>query len=91
MNSYLDFQPMRMMKSLEAKLKKEGLITAFNENVADFMRRGVIKWVDDVPGIQNLQKSYIPLTYTGIWEFKLQVWPQYFPQQLYVTGPQISQ
>ena len=40
------------------------IIAAFNENVADFMQRGVIKWVDDVPGIQNLQKSYIPLTYT---------------------------
>ena len=54
---------MRMMKNLEAKLRKEGLVEAFNENVADFMRRGVIRWVEDVPGIKNLQKSYIPLTY----------------------------
>ena len=34
---------MRMMKSLETKLKKVGFIKAFNENVADFMNRGVIK------------------------------------------------
>ena len=55
---------MRMMKSLEAKLAKEGLVTAFNKNVADCIRRGVIKWVDNMPEIQNLQKSYIPLIYT---------------------------
>ena len=54
---------MRMMKSLEMKFKKEGLTQAFNENVADFMSRGVIKWVTDVPGIETLQQSYIPLTY----------------------------
>ena len=36
---------LRMMKSLEAKLKKEGLVDAFNENVADFMCRGsIIFW-----------------------------------------------
>ena len=46
---------MRMMKSLEIKLKKEGLTKAFNENVADFMNRGVIKWTTDVPGIENMQ------------------------------------
>ena len=40
---------MRMMKSLEIKLKKEGLTQAFNENVADIMSRGVIKWTSDVP------------------------------------------
>ena len=54
---------MRMMRSLEMKLQKEGLTKAFNENVADFMARGVIRWTSDVPGIQDLQKSYIPLTY----------------------------
>ena len=40
-----------------------GLIKAFNENVTDFMNRGVIKWITDVPGIENMQRSYIPLTY----------------------------
>ena len=54
---------MRMMNSLEIKLKKEGLTQTFNENVADFMSRGVIKWTTDVPGIENMQRSYIPLTY----------------------------
>ena len=54
---------MRMMKSLEMKLKKEGLTKAFNDNVADFMNRGVIKWITDVPGIETMQRSYIPLTY----------------------------
>ena len=28
------------------------------------MRRGVIKWTSDVAGIKDLQKSYIPLTYS---------------------------
>jgi hypothetical protein len=54
---------MRMMKSLETKLKKEGLTQAFNDNVTDFMNRGVIRWIKDVPGIESLQRSYIPLTY----------------------------
>ena len=54
---------MRMMKSLETKLKKEGLTQAFNDNVTDFMNRGIIRWITDVPGIESLQRSYIPLTY----------------------------
>ena len=54
---------MRVMKSLEKFLKKVGLIQAFNDNVTDFMNRGVIKWITDVPVIENMQQSYIPLTY----------------------------
>ena len=54
----------RMMKSLESKLRKDNLVEPFNANVLDFMRRGVIKWVDDLPKIENLQRSYIPLTFT---------------------------
>ena len=55
---------LRMMRALEKRLQREGLIEAFNENVADFMSRGVIKWTCDVPGIKDLQRSYIPLTYS---------------------------
>ena len=54
----------RMMISLEAKLRKENLVQSFNDNVNDFIQRGVIKWVDELPGIENLQRSYIPLTFT---------------------------
>ena len=53
-----------MMMSLESKLRKDNMVEPFNANVLDFMRRGVIKWVDDLPKIENLQRSYIPLTFT---------------------------
>ena len=46
-----------MMINLESKLKKENLIESFNANVIDLVRRGVIKWVDELPGIENLQRS----------------------------------
>ena len=55
---------LRMMKNLETKLQKEGLIDRFNEAIKDFFNRGVIKWTTDLPGLQDMQKSYIPLTYT---------------------------
>ena len=55
---------LRMMKSLECKLKKEGLLKQFNENVQDFMKRGVIKWTEEIPEILTMQRSYIPLCYT---------------------------
>ena len=55
---------LRMMKSLETKLKKENLVEKFNDEVKDFMKRGVIKWTSDIPGINEMQKSYIPLTFT---------------------------
>ena len=55
-----------MRKSLESKLRKDNLVETFNANVLNFMRRGVIQWVDDLPKIENLQRSYsyIPLTFT---------------------------
>ena len=53
-----------MMKSLETKLKKENLVEKFNNQVKDFMKRGVIKWASEIPGINEMQKSYIPLTFT---------------------------
>ena len=53
-----------MMKSLESKLKKDNLVEPFNANVLDFMLRYVIQWVDDLPKIENLQRSYIHLTFT---------------------------
>jgi hypothetical protein len=52
------------MKSLECKLEKEGLLKQFNENVQDFMKRGVIKWTEEIPEIVTIQRSYIPLAYT---------------------------
>ena len=48
-----------MMKSLENKLRKENLLEKFNENVTDF-----IQWTDKIPEIDDMQRSYIPLTYT---------------------------
>ena len=54
----------RLMKSLQNKLRKENLIEKFNENVTDFISRGVFQWVDEIPQIDAIQRSYIPLTYT---------------------------
>ena len=54
----------RMMKSLENKLRKQNLLERFNENVTDLMKRGVVQWVDEIPQINEMQQSYIPLTYT---------------------------
>jgi hypothetical protein len=42
---------------------KEGLLQQINENVLDFMKRGVIKWTEEIPEIVTMQRSYIPLTY----------------------------
>ena len=53
-----------MMVSLEKKLQKMNLITQFNEAVSDFKNRGVIQWVDELPALRNLERSYIPLTYS---------------------------
>ena len=47
----------RMMKSLESKLRKDNLVEPFNANVLDFMRRGVIQWINDLPKIESLQRS----------------------------------
>ena len=52
-----------MMKCLETKLKKENLVEKFNDQVKDFMKRGVIKWASEIPGLNEMQKSYIPLTF----------------------------
>ena len=53
-----------MMKALEAKLKRENLCEQFNENILDFQRRGVVSYTETISEIENMQKSYIPLTYT---------------------------
>ena len=51
----------RMMNSLEVKLKKHGLVEQFNYQVKDFFNRGVLSWVSDIPGLEEMQKSFIPL------------------------------
>jgi hypothetical protein len=55
---------LRMMKALEAKLKRENLCEQFNENILDFQRRGVVSYTETISEIENMQKSYIPLTFT---------------------------
>ena len=45
-----------MMVSLERKLQKTNLINQFNEAVSDFMNRGVIQWVDELPALQGVSK-----------------------------------
>ena len=55
---------LNMMKNLEKKLEKSGLTAQFNEVVNDFFKRGVIGWLGTIPGIENEQESYIPLTFT---------------------------
>ena len=47
-----------MMVSLEKKLQKTNLITQFNEAVSDFMSRGVIQSVDELPALHILEHSY---------------------------------
>ena len=53
-----------MMVSLEKRLNKTNLTDQFNDAVRDFMSRGVIQWVDELPAMQGVRKSYIPLTYS---------------------------
>ena len=53
-----------MMVNLKRKLAKHDLVHKFNAQVQDFFSRGVLKWVCKIPQLEDLQKSFIPLTYT---------------------------
>ena len=53
----------RMMSALERKLQRENLTQKYNDCVEDFFKRGVLQWTSENASMQNLQKSYIPLTY----------------------------
>ena len=50
-----------MMKSLEAKLKKNGLLNQFNLQLKEFMNTGIITPV--TPSVSELQVTFIPLCY----------------------------
>ena len=51
-------------ESVKTKLKKENLFAQFNENILDFQKRGVVSYTENMSEIENLQKSYITLTFT---------------------------
>ena len=51
------------MKSLEMKLRKHNLVEKFNSQVQDFFSRGVLSWTSEIPGIEDMQRSFIPLAY----------------------------
>ena len=52
----------RVAISLERKLTKDGLYQAFTNCVEEFIEKGVLKYPE--PRLNNLQRSFIPLTYT---------------------------
>ena len=55
----------RMMKSLEGRLIKNGLLSQFNaSSPREFINTGVIAPVSLFPGMSKHQVSYIPLCYT---------------------------
>ena len=54
----------RMMKSLESKLLKNGLLSQFNECLKQFIDTGVVALVSAFPEMEMMQKSFIPLCYS---------------------------
>ena len=68
-NSHLKDDPsnsesvLRMMKSLENKLVKNGLVQQFNKALKEFMNTGVVSPVESFPEMNGMQESFIPLCY----------------------------
>ena len=54
---------LRMMKSLENKLVKNGLVQQFNKALKEFMNTGVVSPVESFPEMNGMQESFIPLCY----------------------------
>ena len=54
---------LRMMKSLESKLIKNGLLDSFNVCLKEFINSGGVAPTSNFPEMVNMKKSYIPLCY----------------------------
>lgn len=59
-----DQEALRMMKILERRLIKAGLTEKFNKSIEKLMKTGVYKPAVEVPEAENLQQSFIVLTYS---------------------------